>query len=131
MASDCSLIAIAERCLSPKRLGICCFLDTGNIQETAWIRSSRIIMAPSCSGLFLKKRFSIKRELMFASIISPVRAWLFKSSFLSRTIKAPSERMDRLRHASTICTILYSDSSLLFSSFPKTLLSIAFNAHFR
>ena len=35
--------------------------DTGRMQPAALMRFLLIIMAPSCSGLFLKKMFSISR----------------------------------------------------------------------
>lgn len=54
IASDCSVIPIAERCLSPMLAGMLLFLLTGRIQRAAWILLSLMITAPSCKGVFLK-----------------------------------------------------------------------------
>ena len=71
-ASVTSVIPNADRCLSPIDLGILVLCETGNMQAAEAIRSSAIIMAPSCKGLFLKNIFSMSLAFTFALIVSPV-----------------------------------------------------------
>ena len=73
MASVACAIPSAERWRSPKWRGRSVSCDTGRMQPADIILIPAIIIAPSCSGLFVKKMFSISRVLIFASIMSPVR----------------------------------------------------------
>lgn len=54
IASEVSVIPIAERCLKPMETGMLLFLLTGRIHRAAWILLSFTITAPSCNGVFLK-----------------------------------------------------------------------------
>ena len=64
IASVFSVMPIAARCRSPKLLGMSRRVDIGRMQATDLILLCAIIIAPSCSGLFLKKMFSMRREEM-------------------------------------------------------------------
>ena len=74
---------------------------TGRIHPAARMRLSEITIAPSCSGEFLKKMFSISRWLMLASIMSPVSIISSSGESRSMTISAPTLPLLMLMQAIT------------------------------
>ena len=83
-------IPMAARWRRPNSFGISRSWLTGKMQPAALTRFLEIITAPSCNGEFLKKIFSNKRWLMFASITSPVAIMSSNGTDCSITIKAPT-----------------------------------------
>lgn len=65
-------------------------------------RLPTIIMAPSCSGEFLKKMSSMSRWLMRASITSPVSTMSSRRMPRSMTMSAPTLPRERSMHAMTM-----------------------------
>ena len=101
MDSVFAVIPSAERCLSPTCRGMSGFCDTGRMAAADSIRSFAMMSAPSCSGLFLKKIFSIRRVLMSASIISPDSLYSLRLALRAMTMSAPVFVLAMLRHAKT------------------------------
>lgn len=89
MASVCSVMPIAERCLNPMETGMSKFLLTGSMQRAAFILFSDMMTAPSCSGVFLKKMVSKSCELICEVNASPVCTIASKGLLLQMTINAP------------------------------------------
>ena len=111
MASELWEMPMAARCRNPSSFGISKLCETGKIHPAALIRFLEITKAPSCKGEFLKKMFSIKRWLIFASIRSPVATMSSKGILRSITIKAPTLSFAMLIHAKTIGMIVSLSSS--------------------
>ena len=86
------------------------------MHPAAFIRPLLITIAPSCKGLFLKNIFSIRRWLISALIISPVRTTSSKGKLCSITIKAPTFCLPILIHA--ITTGMISSCCMLSFLFP-------------
>ena len=123
-ASECCDIPIAALCLNPSSRGMLRSWLTGNIHPAAFNRIFDIIMAPSCSGEFLKNMFSIRRWLIFASTKSPVSTISSSGVARSITIRAPHFCLAMLMQAITI-GIIASRSTCPFSDF------LSFTNHFR
>ena len=83
------------------------------MQPAARMRLFEMTMAPSWSGEFLKKMFSISRWLMLASITSPVFTISSSDEVRSMTISAPTFFLAMLIHAITMG--ITSSLSTIFS----------------
>ena len=92
----------AERWRSPSDLGMSVSCDTGRMQPAAVMRFCEIIMAPSCSGEFLKKMFSMSRWLTSAFNRSPVLMISSSGTERCMTMSAPVFAFPMLIHAMTI-----------------------------
>ncbi|MPN59646.1 hypothetical protein SDC9_207367 [bioreactor metagenome] len=114
LASVSCDIPSPARCRNPRWVGIFGFWEMGRIQPAAFIFCPTIIMAPSCSGLFLKKIFSMSREDMSAFTISPVCSYNPRWISPCTAMSAPVFVFDIFMQASTIA-VRYELSFFCFS----------------
>ena len=121
MASDCCDMPMAARWRSPSSRGMSRSWLTGSMHPAAFMRLLDIIIAPSCSGEFLKNMFSISLWLMLAFTVSPVSTMSLSGVPRSITISAPHFALAILMQAITIGIIASRSmeglSSFLMKSF--------------
>ncbi len=94
MASETSVMPRAERWRRPKDFGMDISFETGRMQPAAMIWFLSTIMAPSCSGVFLKKIVSMSCCEKRALISSPVAIYSFRPTLREMTMSAPVLDLD-------------------------------------
>ena len=120
--SDLSDIPMAALCRVPSSLLKLVLSVSGKKQAAAFILSSFIMTAPSCSGVFGIKILISKVLDTKPSILVPVSATSFNPVCLSKTIRAPIFCLDKEAVASTNSSTTLDKFSPLISKsgFTKT-----------
>ena len=119
MASLLCDMPSAARWRRPRSLGMSWLWDTGSMHPAARMRFLAMIMAPSCSGEFLKKMFSMSLWLMLASIRSPVSTMSSSLTVRSMTMSAPTLPLAMSMHAITMGMMVCLSAPVSFEPLPE------------